>query len=149
VAQRYGGRFQLVTVDVDGNPATLQAFQVQAVPVSFALIQGQPVPLFEGAQPEAQFAAVIDQVLALATQNGITGTVAAGPEDADGPEADNGGEQADAAVPLPPLHQKAFDAIEAGELDEAADAYRTALGQAGTDPERAFLRRRLAALTPG
>ena len=135
VAQRYGGRFQLVTVDVDGNPATLQAFQVQAVPVSFALIQGQPVPLFEGAQPEAQFAAVIDQVLALATQNGITGTVAAGPEDPDGPEADNGGEQADAAVPLPPLHQKAFDAIEAGELDEAADAYREALAQNPADED--------------
>lgn len=135
VAQRYGGRFQLVTVDVDSNPATLQAFQVQAVPVSFALIQGQPVPLFEGAQPEAQFAAVIDQVLALATQNGITGTVAAGPEDADGSGAESSGEQADAAVPLPPLHQKAFDAIEAGELDEAADAYREALAQNPADED--------------
>ena len=85
VAQRYAGRFQLVTVDVDSNPATLQAFQVQAVPVSFALIQGQPVPLFEGAQPEAQFAAVIDQVLALAAQNGVTGTVSPGPDDGPSP----------------------------------------------------------------
>ncbi|MDV3221791.1 tetratricopeptide repeat protein [Intrasporangium sp.] len=134
VAQRYGGRFQLVTVDVDVNPATLQAFQVQAVPVSFALIQGQPVPLFEGAQPEAQLAAVIDQVLALAAQNGVTGTVAAQPEAPAGEVADDG-EAAEATAPLPPLHQKAFDAIEAGELDTAADAYREALAQNPADTE--------------
>ena len=133
VAQRYGGRFQLVTVDVDANPATLQAFQVQAVPVSFALIQGQPVPLFEGAQPEQQLVAVIDQVLALATQNGLTGRVAPGPADEAGPEGE--GVEAESAPPLPPLHQKAFDAIEAGDLDEAAQAYRDALAQNPADTD--------------
>src|SRR5215218_5294310 len=75
VTHRYAGRFQLVTVDVDANPAILQAFQVQAVPVSFAFVQGQPVPLFEGVQPVDQITAVIDQVLALAAQHGVTGTV--------------------------------------------------------------------------
>ncbi|HEX5968434.1 MAG TPA: tetratricopeptide repeat protein [Intrasporangium sp.] len=136
VAQRYGGRFQLVTVDVDSNPATLQAFQVQAVPVSFALIQGQPVPLFEGAQPEAQFAAVIDQVLALAAQNGITGTVSPDADaGADGTNGEGDGEPAEAAAPLPPLHQKAFDAIDAGRLDEAADAYREAMAQNPADTD--------------
>lgn len=136
VAQRYAGRFQLVTVDVDNNPATLQAFQVQAVPVSFALVQGQPVPLFEGAQPEAQLAAVIDQVLALATQNGVTGTVSPGPDDgAEGPNGEGDDEPAEASVPLAPLHQKAFDAIEAGQLDEAADAYRQALTQNPADED--------------
>ena len=80
VARRYAGRFQLVTVDVDANPAILQAFQVQAVPVSFAFLQGQPVPLFEGVQPEAQITGVIDQVLALAAQHGVTGTVAGADE---------------------------------------------------------------------
>ncbi len=78
VARRYAGRFQLVTVDVDANPTILQAFQVQAVPVSFAFVQSQPVPLFEGVQPEAQITAIIDQVLALAAQHGVTGTVAVG-----------------------------------------------------------------------
>jgi putative thioredoxin len=128
VARRYAGRFQLVTVDVDANPAILQAFQVQAVPVSFAFLQGQPVPLFEGAQPEAQITGVIDQVLALAAQHGVTGTVAG----------------ADAAVPaagvveeppLPPLHQQAYDAIESGDLDAAAAAYREALAQSPADTD--------------
>jgi len=131
VAQRYAGRFQLVSVDIDGNPATMQAFHVQAVPVTYALVQGQPVPLFEGAQPEAQIAAVIDQVLALATQHGVTGTVpvegAPAPTEVDEAEA--------APPPLPPLHQKAFDAIEAGDLDTAADAYREALAQNPADTD--------------
>src|SRR3954471_3126303 len=129
VARRYAGRFQLVTVDVDANPTILQAFQVQAVPVSFAFVQSQPVPLFEGVQPEAQIAGVIDQVLQLATQHGVTGTVAAGDDVAD-EDVEQEQEQ-----PLPPLHQKAFDAIESGDLDGAAAAYREALAQSPADTE--------------
>lgn len=128
VARRYGGRFQLVTVDVDANPTILQAFQVQAVPVSFAFVQSQPVPLFEGVQPEDQITAVIDQVLQLAAQHGVTGTVTSG----DGAAATDEPEQ---EQPLPPLHQKAFDAIEAGDLDGAAAAYREALAQSPADTD--------------
>jgi putative thioredoxin len=128
VAQRYGGRFQLATVDVDANPDIVQAFQVQAVPVSFAFVQGQPVPLFEGVQPEAQIVAVIDQVLALAAQHGVTGTVPAG---AEAPEGESEPEE----PPLPPLHQKAFDAIEADDLDGAAAAYGEALAQNPADAD--------------
>jgi putative thioredoxin len=128
VARRYAGRFQLVTVDVDANPAILQAFQVQAVPVSFAFLQGQPVPLFEGIQPEAQITGVIDQVLALAAQHGVTGTVAGGGEQAEAPEVTE-------EPPLPPLHQQAFDAIEAGDLEGAAAAYREALAQSPADTD--------------
>ena len=126
------GRFQLVTVDVDANPTILQAFQVQAVPVSFAFVQGQPVPLFEGVQPEDQITAVIDQVLALAAQHGVTGTVAVdGEQPADG---DAGSDQVQ-EQPLPPLHQQAFDAIESGDLDGAAAAYREALAQSPADAD--------------
>ena len=128
VARRYAGRFQLVTVDVDANPTILQAFQVQAVPVSFAFVQSQPVPLFEGAQPEAQITAVIDQVLQLAAQHGVTGTVTVG-DDAAAPE------ESEQEQPLPPLHQKAFDAIESGDLDVAAAAYREALAQSPADSD--------------
>jgi len=87
------------------------------------------VPLFEGAQPEAQVTAVIDQVLQLAAQHGVTGTVAGG-DAGDATAEDEVEEQ-----PLPPLHQKAFDAIEAGDLDGAAAAYREALAQSPADTE--------------
>ncbi len=127
LAERYAGAFQLVTVNVDTNPAVLQAFQVQAVPVSFALVQGQPVPLFEGVQPEAQVAAVIDQVLQLAQQHGVTGRVEGAPvADAAEPAPE---------PPLPPLHQKAFDAIEADDLETAAAAYQEALAQNPADAD--------------
>lgn len=129
VAQRYGGRFQLATADVDTNPAILQAFQVRAVPVTFALVQGQPVPLFEGVQPDDQVTAVVDQVLALGAQHGVTGTVSAEPAAAPTP-----GEQPE-EPPLPPLHQAAFDAIEAGDLDAALAAYREALAQNPADAD--------------
>ncbi|MDN5795816.1 MAG: tetratricopeptide repeat protein [Intrasporangium sp.] len=129
VAQRYGGRFQLATADVDTNPAILQAFQVRAVPVTFALVQGQPVPLFEGVQPEDQIGAVVDQVLALAAQQGVTGTVSfdGAPSVAEA--------QPPTEPPLSPLHQEAFDAIEAGDLDRALDAYRDALAQNPADAD--------------
>ena len=129
VARRYAGRFQLVTVDVDANPTILQAFQVQAVPVSFAFVQSQPVPLFEGVQPEAQVTAVIDQVLQLAGQHGVTGTVTVGD---DAPAA---ADEAQEEQPLSPLHQQAFDAIESGDLDRAAAAYREALAQSPADTD--------------
>lgn len=135
VARRYNGRFQLVSVDVDTNPTILQAFQVQAVPVSFAFVQGQPVPLFEGIQPADQIAAVVDQVLALAVQHGVTGTVPV-----NGPATSDEGADGEAAgapeePPLPPLHQKAFDAIESGDLAAAADAYREALADNPADAD--------------
>ena len=123
---------------------------MQAVPVSFAFLQGQPVPLFEGAQPEAQITAVIDQVLALAAQHGVTGTVAG----ADATES----ERADVVEepPLPPLHQQAFDAIESGDLDAAAAAYREALDaepcrhrrQARPRPGRSHAAHRRASTSP-
>jgi putative thioredoxin len=128
VARRYAGRFQLVTVDVDANPAILQAFQVQAVPVSFAFLQGQPVPLFEGAQPEPQVTGVIDQVLALGAQHGMTGTVP-------GADAEPAAAEVAEEPPLPPLHQQAYDAIESGDLDAAAAAYREALAQSPADTD--------------
>ena len=86
------------------------------------------MPLFEGVQPEGQITAIIDQVLALAAQHGVTGTVAVGDVAAAADEVEQ--EQ-----PLPPLHQKAFDAIESGDLDGAAAAYREALAQSPADTD--------------
>jgi putative thioredoxin len=131
VAERYAGRFQLATADIDTSPTIAQAFQVRAVPVSFALVQGQPLPLFEGILPEDQLPSVVDQVLALAVQQGVTGQVSAA---APGTEASEPAAEP-ALPPLPPLHQKAFDAIEAGDLDGARAAYRDALAENPADAD--------------
>ena len=127
VAGTYEGRFQVVSVDVEQNPTLLRAFQVQSVPMTMGLIQGQPVPMFAGLQPESALRPVLDEFLALAVQHGVTGRVEVVAEPAtDGEEVE---EQ------LPPLHQEAYDAIERGDLDAAAAAYQQALKQNPTDSD--------------
>ena len=127
VARGFDGRVQVVSIDVEANPGLRSAFQVQSVPVTMALVQQQPVPLFAGIQPADQIKVVLDQLLQLAVQHGVTGRVdlgATGPSD--GPDGAGADAQAQ-EPPLPPLHQEAYDAIERGDLDAAAAAYQQAL----------------------
>ena len=120
LARGLEGRLQVVSVDVERNPALLRAFQVQSVPVTMGLIQGQPVPMFAGVQPAEAVRPVLDELLALAVQHGVTGRVEL---------TDDGAAGAEEAVepPLPPLHQEAYDAIERGDLAGAHAAYTKAL----------------------
>lgn len=123
LAAEYGGRFQLAKIDVDANRQIAAAFQVQSIPTVVALIAGQPVPLFQGAYPEAQIRQILDQLLALAAQHGVTGTV-------------GGGEPLPEPEPaVPPLHAAGQAAIEAGDWAAAADAYRAALNDNPGDSE--------------
>lgn len=116
----YGGRLQLARIDAEGNPQVAAAFQSQSVPTVVAVLAGQPLPLFQGAPERAQIKDVLDQVLQAAEANGITGTVPGG---GDAPEAPAQVEE----PPLPPLHQAAYDAIEADDLPAATAAYEQAL----------------------
>ncbi len=100
----------------------VQAFGQPSVPATFGLLQGQPVPLFPGVQPEEEVRTILDQLLQAAVQNGITGRV----ELAEVPGAED---------ELPPLHQEAFDAIERGDLGAAAAAYERALAQDPKDTD--------------
>ncbi|HEV7196886.1 MAG TPA: tetratricopeptide repeat protein [Pedococcus sp.] len=130
VARTYGGKLQVVSIDVEANPGLMRAFQVQSVPVTMGLIQQQPVPLFAGIQPAEQLRPVLDEVLTLAVQHGVTGRVELGDEPATTVPDD-----ADQEPPLPPLHQEAYDAIERGDLDAAAAAYRQAVKENPADSE--------------
>lgn len=119
------GRLVLAPADADRSPQLVQALQAQAIPTIVALVAGQPVPLFQGVQPDDVIDQVFDQLLEVAERNGVTGRVPAA--DAD----DAGDDAAESAVeePLPPLHQEAFDAISRGDYAAAASAYRTAIAQ--------------------
>ncbi len=129
VAGGYEGRFQVVSVDVEQNPTLLRAFQVQSVPVTIGLIQGQPVPMFAGIQPESALRPVLDEFLGLAVQHGVTGRVEVTGAEMGTSEGDDVEEQ------LPPLHQEAYDAIERGDLEGAATAYQQALKQNPADAD--------------
>lgn len=127
LAVEYGGRFVLAKVDVDANPRLAQAFQAQSIPMVVALIKGQPVPMFTGAVPEAQARQVLDQLLEVAAQNGVTGTVAVGEP----------GEEPVAPVeaPLPPLHAAAAEAFETGDFEAAVRAFTQALNENPADAD--------------
>ncbi len=127
VATDFGGRFQLARVDVETSPQIAQAFQVQAVPTVVAIVRGQPVPLYQGDYPEEQLRAVLEELLRVAGQAGVTGTVSGA-----------GAEEEPAAreePPLPPLHAEALEAIEREDYAAAADAYRRALKENPADHE--------------
>ncbi|MCC4907144.1 tetratricopeptide repeat protein [Microbacterium sp. cx-59] len=124
-----GGRVVLAKVDVDANPQLQQAFRAQSIPMVVALVAGQPVPMFTGAVPEQQVREVFAQLLQLAAQNGVTGTVPVGDQDA----ADGASEPEE--PPVPPLHAEAYDAIEAGDYARAVDAYERALAENPRDAD--------------
>ncbi|TAJ47158.1 MAG: tetratricopeptide repeat protein [Herbiconiux sp.] len=123
VVTEYAGRLLLVGVEAQENPQLAQAFQAQSVPTVAALVGGRPVSLFQGSYPEEEVRAVVEQVLQLAAQNGVTGTVTvegAGPDAAATEPVEE---------PLPPHHAEAYDAIARGDYATAIAEYQTAIAQ--------------------
>lgn len=121
------GRLVLAKVDVDANPQLTQAFRAQSIPMVVALVAGQPVPLFTGAVPEQQVREVFAQLLQLAAQQGVTGSVPVEGQDAEASD--------DSETPLPPHHQDAYDAIEEGDYARAITAYEAALAENPRDDD--------------
>jgi putative thioredoxin len=126
VVAEYAGRVVLVKVDVDANPQLTQAFQAQSIPAVAALVGGRPVQLFVGALPEQQVRDVFAQLLDLAAQNGVTGTVAVDGDPGAAPEGEQPEPQPE---PLPPHHAEAYEAIERGDFATAIQEYKTAIAQ--------------------
>jgi putative thioredoxin len=107
------GSWLLAKIDVDANPRIAQAFQVQSIPVVFVVWQGQLVPGFTGAIPEAELRAFVEQVSKLAEL---------APPGAEG--AADGAEPGEPALePIDPLEEAALDALDAGDLDAAVTAF--------------------------
>ncbi len=118
---QFGGRLVLVTVDATSNPQLVQAFQVQEVPTVAAVVGGRPVQLFTGILADAELREIMEQVLQLAAQNNVTGSITV--DDEDGADAEPVEE------PLPPHHQEAYDAISIGDFATAIKEYETAISQ--------------------
>lgn len=127
VTREQAGRVLLAKVDVDANPQLAQSFRAQSIPMVVALIAGQPVPMFTGAVPEQQVRDVFAQLLQVAAQNGVTGSLSVG-TDAEAPSAPE-------EPQLPPLHAEAFAAIEVGDYAAAIHAYEKALAENPRDED--------------
>ncbi|WP_439676631.1 tetratricopeptide repeat protein [Embleya sp. MST-111070] len=123
LAEEYAGRFVLAKIDVDANPRLAQEFGIQGIPAVMAVLGGQLAPLFQGVVPEQQARQVLDQLVQLGEERfGLTGVVVDGapaeaPDDAESEEE----------PPGDPLLAPADEALEAGDLDGAAQAFRNVL----------------------
>jgi putative thioredoxin len=121
-----GGQWVLAKIDLDANPRLGQAFQVQSIPAIFAVVKGQPIPLFQGALPEADVQRYLDELLRVAAENGVNGRV------------QPAGQLDEELVEEPaedPRYDEAYEAIERGDLDAAAAAYRSLLDDSPADPD--------------
>lgn len=126
VVNRYNGKFLLARVNADTEPDIVAAFGVQAIPATVAIVKTQPIPLFQGAPEESQITEVLDNVLQVAAENGVTGTL----EGADGDEPQEPEEE-----PLPPNIQAAYDAVAEGDFQAAKEAYEAELAINPADGE--------------
>ncbi|MBV1947411.1 tetratricopeptide repeat protein [Streptomyces sp. BV129] len=123
LAVEYDGRFLLAKVDVDANQMLMQQFGVQGIPAVFAVVAGQALPLFQGAADEQQIRETLDQLIQVAEQRfGLTGLTV-------DPDAAPGAAPA-AEVPEGPydaLLAAAVEALDAGDLGGAVQAYKNVL----------------------
>src|SRR3954454_14963074 len=103
----------------------MQQFGVQGIPAVFAVVAGQALPLFQGAAGEAQIRQTLDQLVQVAEERfGLTGLSVA-------PDAQpGGGVPTEARVPAGPydaLLEAAVQALDAGDLGGAVQAYKNVL----------------------
>lgn len=112
---RRGGALGLGTVDADTAAEITQAFQVQAVPTTVAVLGGNPVPLFQGTVAAEDLTKALDSVLQAAQQMGVRGRLD-GDENGTMPEPE-----------LPPHVKEAREALDRGDLAAAHDAYTKAI----------------------
>ncbi|GAB1327501.1 tetratricopeptide repeat protein [Streptomyces sennicomposti] len=131
LAVEYNGRFLLAKIDVDANQLLMQQFGVQGIPAVFAVVAGQALPLFQGAAGEAQIRQTLDQLVQVAEQRfGLTGLAV-------DPEAEPGG-QAPAQPqegPYDALLNAAAQALDAGDMAGAVQAYKNVLADDPAHPE--------------
>ncbi|MFE0138484.1 tetratricopeptide repeat protein [Streptomyces sp. NPDC059037] len=126
LAREYNGRFVLAKIDVDANQMLMQQFGVQGIPAVFAVVAGQALPLFQGAAPVEQIRQTLDQLIQVGEERfGLTGLAV-------DPDAQGGGQEAPAPAEVPAgpydaLLEAAVEALDAGDLGGAVQAYRNVL----------------------
>jgi len=162
LADEADGAWVLAKVDVDANPQLSAALQVQSIPMVMAIVAGQVVDGFLGAQPEANVREWLGQILQVAQQLGLPGPGGAGDDDEQDEEQaggaeDTAGTQAGGARgpgqagpggpggpgmgpggPGDPFAEAGFgeaqEAMERGDLDGAAAAFERVLATAPGHP---------------
>ncbi len=116
--RRQNGKLLMVRIDGQQQAPLAAAFKIEHVPVVIALVKGQPVPLFEGDLEQAEVERFVAKLLDVAASNGLTGFVGIGEN-----------------APVNPITEKAYAAIESGDLEGAKAIYAAALADSPRDAE--------------
>ncbi len=120
-ARASGGKFQLGKVNVEQAPQLAQAFQIQTLPTGMAILARNPVPLFEGPPSTTQLEQVLTELLQVAPQLGVTGTLAVSEDELE--------------TPMPPEHGPAREAEDEGDWEGAIAAWKKVLASNPSDQE--------------
>jgi putative thioredoxin len=107
------GKILTLIIDASKSPELAQAFEVTQLPSALGLLKGQPAPLFVGDQPADQVALVIERVIQVGLENGLSAQAVVQVKD---PEPE-----------LSETHKQAFDAIENADYQNAKSLYEKAL----------------------
>ena len=124
LADEAAGAWVLAKVDVDANQGLAGQLQIQSIPTVLLAIGGRLIQGFTGALPERDLRAFLEQVLAAASQAGLSGAGAP-----DGPVGE---------PPPPPTDPEvlaAEDAMAEGDYAAAAAAYDALLLRKPADAE--------------
>ena len=124
LANAAAGRYLLARVNVDVARGIPQALGIQAVPTVIGVVAGQLAPLFQGTKTKGEAEAIIEQLLAAATANGVVGRAE--------PVAGGAGEKPDEPDPR---FVAADEALERGDFAAARDEFDKILAQTPNDPE--------------
>jgi len=121
LANEAGGAYLLARVDVDAEPQVASALGIQAVPTVIAIVAGQLAPLWQGTRSKAEAKDYLDQLMQVATANGVVGRAEPASIDADaGPD---------------PRFAEADAALAAGDFDTAVAEFDKLLNNTPNDPE--------------
>lgn len=136
IVRQQSGALVLGRVDVDQNMRIAQQLQAQAVPAVYAVIAGQVIPGFQGNLPAEQVREFVSAVLQAGKEQGLTG---GGPAAA-GDEAEPDAPAAPAETPEDPRFAAAYEALDGGDFDTAAQRFQAILdAEPGNDDARLAL----------
>jgi putative thioredoxin len=105
VVRSFGGKVRLVKVNIDQNQTLANQLRIQSIPTVYAFRDGRPLDGFQGAQPESAVRAFVERLL---------------------------GEEA--AVDAAAAVAAADAALEAGDLQGAAEVYAAVLQEDRQNP---------------
>jgi putative thioredoxin len=127
LAVEFNGGFALARVDAVANQQLAMALRVDRVPAVKVIVGGELIGEFAGVQPEAQIRQLIKDLLELAERE--FGMIPPPPNE---PGQAPGGP---VEPPMDPALAAAYDALEADDLDGAAQALRNVLNTNPAHPE--------------